>query len=93
MDLGQCLKAIDQIAALQDDWDGTEADPLTLEVVEAARWYVQWTADSPSLIMPQKIVPSPDGNIILAWVEDGQVYYEIEFDDRGEMVIENARQG
>ena len=74
----QCWERLEAVQHLDRDWDGAGAEPIRPEIIRTAfEWLSQREAcgDSP----PHKIVPSPDGSLILAWLTPrGMDQYEIE---------------
>lgn len=66
----------EQLRALGPDWDGGGADPIKSEVIDQVVAFVARNNFSP---LP-KIVPSPDGCVIIGFCDDRQCYLEIEFD-------------
>lgn len=61
----ECRTVMIEIAGLTADWDGGGAEPIDVKVLADA-WV--FLARPCGLSLPDRIVPSPDGDIIFAWI-------------------------
>lgn len=65
------------IRSLQDDWDGDGADAPTPEVVDAASRFLNAIRRSKQFPVPNRIVPSPNGTVVIEW-QLPNIYIEAE---------------
>jgi hypothetical protein len=78
----QVSRAITEVAALADNWDGQGADAPTVDTVELARFFVslirqaQWPA-------PSNVRATPDGCISFEWNNHSELILEAEVSQGG----------
>ncbi|HBI42606.1 MAG TPA: hypothetical protein DDY78_07065 [Planctomycetales bacterium] len=73
----QCLKELESLFDLQDDWDGEGSaapDPVN---VRSAKRLLELAYQSGNFPSPPQIAPGGNGEVILAWRE-GDLYLEAE---------------
>ena len=75
------FEKLEALATLERDWDGSGALPLSRTTVDKTREILSEIERIGVIGEPDKVVPSPDGSIILAWLTpNGLVEAEIDKD-------------
>ncbi len=74
----QRLERLLSIRSLREDWDGDGAGAPIPEVVDAAIYFLDRIHHSEDLPIPDRIVPSPNGTVVIEWQLPPHTYLEAE---------------
>lgn len=89
--LAEAMSEIDACASLEQDWDGENSVPATLEAAEAAKDIIRSIADSAIAGSPARGRPSigamGDGGIVLSWAADGRQAMLVVGQDRSRGIV------
>lgn len=82
---------ITRVRSLRENWDGMGTTAPELETVENAAVFAV-SLQTNRMLPPTRVVPSPDGSILLQWETDGG-YLEAEVSDPGHIEWMLVRRG
>ena len=78
------FEKLDSIANLEEGWDGADAPPIGQITIAKTREILSENERIGVIGEPDRVIPSPDGSIMLAWVTpDG--LREMEIDEKGKL--------
>ena len=72
------MEKLDKIAALQNDWNGYGAEPLSPQVIEKTRSLIQ------GLVIQPEIFPTAAGSIQMEYEKDNGDYLEFQISDNSQ---------